>query len=313
MKVGIVGAGNVGVACLFAMATRGSAREIVLVTRNRAKARGAVTDLQYGIALGPNVSIRDGDYGDLQGAAVVAITAGTNEKKGGATNRDDPEGRLKLLDANAAVYRDIVPRIAQAAADAILLVVTDPPDPLADIARGLCKGNVVLGTGTFLDSLRLRFHLGAKLGVDPRSVDAMVLGEHGTSQVYAWSAARVAGTPVIPNLVPKGHDAASFRKEIEEAVRFANINIIEGTGASQHGIGVVTARIVEAIVRDERVAIPIGSYHRKYGVTLSLPARIGRDGVSHVLEPQLSDGEWGDVEASAQAIRRSLERVRKRA
>ena len=313
MKVGIVGAGNVGVACLFAMATRGSAREIVLVNRNRAKARGAVTDLQYGIALGPNVSIRDGEYGDLAGAAVIAVTAGTNEKKGGATNRNDPEGRLRLLDSNAAIYRDIVPRIVQAAPEAILLVVTDPPDPLADIARGLCKGNVVLGTGTFLDSLRLRFHLGAKLGVDPRSVDAMVLGEHGTSQVYAWSAARVAGTPVIPNLVPKGHDAASFRKEIEEAVRFANINIIEGTGASQLGIGVVTARIVEAIVRDERVAIPIGSYHRKYGVTLSLPARVGRDGATHVLQPQLTDEEWGGIEASAQAIRRSLERVLRKA
>lgn len=313
MKVGIVGAGNVGVACLLAMATRGSAREVVVVNRNRAKARGAVTDLQYGVALGPRIALRDGDYSDLAGAAVVAITAGTNEKKGGATNRNDPEGRLKLLDSNADVYRDIVPRIVQAAPEAILLVVTDPPDPLADIARGLCKGNVVLSTGTFLDSLRFRFHLGAKLGVDPRSVEAMVLGEHGTSQVYAWSTARVAGTPVVPNLVPKGQDGASFRKEIEEAVRFANINIIEGTGASQLGIGLVTARIVEAIVRDERIVLPLGSYHRKYGVTLSLPSRVGREGVSQVLEPQLTDEEWGALEASAQAIRRSLDRARKKA
>jgi len=313
MKVGIIGAGNVGVACLFAMALRGSAREVVLVNRNRAKARGAVTDLKYGVALGPRVAIRDGDYADLAGAAVVAITAGANEKKGGATNRDDPEGRLRLLDSNAAIYRDIVPRVVQAAPEAILLVVTDPPDPLADIARGLCKGNIVLSSGTFLDSLRLRFHLGARLGVDPRSVEAMVLGEHGTSQVYAWSAARVGGTPVIPDLVPKGQDAASFRKDVEEAVRFANINIIEGTGASQLGIGVVTARIVEAIVRDERAVLPIGSYHRKYGVTLSLPSRVGRDGVGQVLEPQLTDDEWAGVEASAQAIRHSLERVRKNA
>lgn len=312
MKVGIIGAGNVGVACLFAMATRGSAREIVLVNRNRAKARGAVTDLQYGIALGPAVTIRDGDYADLRDARVVVITAGTNEKKGGATNRNDPEGRLRLLDSNAEIYRDIVPRVVEAAPEAILLVVTDPPDALADVARGLAKGRAVLSSGTFLDSLRLRFHLASKLGVDARSVEAMVLGEHGTSQVYAWSAARIGGTPVIPNLVPKGHDAASFRKEIEEAVRFANINIIEGTGASQLGIGVVSARIVEAILRDERVVIPIGSYHRKYGVTLSLPSRVGREGVTQVLEPQLTDEEWGGVEASAQAIRRSLERTRKK-
>jgi L-lactate dehydrogenase len=309
MKVGIIGAGNVGVACLFAMATRGSAREIVLVNRNRGKARGAVTDLQYGLALGPPVAIRDGDYADLRDSRVVVITAGTNEKKGGATNRNDPEGRLRLLDSNAGIYRDIVPRVVEAAPEAILLVVTDPPDALADVARGLAKGRVVLSSGTFLDSLRLRFHLAAKLGVDARSVDAMVLGEHGTSQVYAWSAARIGGAPVIPNLVPKGHDAASFRKEIEEAVRFANINIIEGTGASQLGIGVVSARIVEAILRDERLVIPIGSYHRKYGVTLSLPSRVGRDGVSQVLEPQLTDDEWAGIEASAQAIRHSLERT----
>ena len=312
MKVGIIGAGNVGVACLFAMATRGSAREIVLVNRNRAKARGAVTDLQYGIALGPPLAIRDGDYADLREARVVVITAGTNEKKGGATNRNDPEGRLRLLDSNAQIYRDIVPRVVEAAPEALLLVVTDPPDALADVARGLAKGRVVLSSGTFLDSLRLRFHLATKLGVDARSVDAMVLGEHGTSQVYAWSAARIAGTPVVPDLVPKGHDAASFRKEIEEAVRFANINIIEGTGASQLGIGIVTARIVEAILRDERLVIPIGSYHRKYGVTLSLPSRVGRDGVSQVLEPRLTDEEWVGIEASAQAIRHSLERTRKR-
>jgi L-lactate dehydrogenase len=312
MKVGIVGAGAVGTACLFAMALRASAREIVLVNRNRAKARGAVTDLQYALALGPAVSIRDGDYDDLRGAGIVAITVGANEKSGGATNRHDPAGRLRLLDTNAQVYREVVPRIAQAAPDAVLVVVTDPPDALADVARGLCRGNAVVSTGTYLDSLRLRFHIARKLGVDARSVDAMVLGEHGTSQVYAWSAARVAGTPVIPNLLPKGQDAPSFRQEIEDAVRYANINIIEGTGASQLGIGVVTARIVEAIARDEKVVIPLGSCQRRYNVTLSLPSRVGRRGVEQVLEPALSDEEWAALEASAQAIRKALERVAKR-
>jgi L-lactate dehydrogenase len=307
MTVGIVGAGAVGTACLFAMALRGSAREIVLVNRNRAKARGAVTDLQYALALGPHVAIRDGDYADLGGAAVVAITAGINEKQGGATNRNDPAGRLRLLASNARAYREIVPQVVAAAPDAILLVVTDPPDALADVARALVRGGQVLSTGTLLDSLRLRFHLAQKLGLDARSVDAMVLGEHGTSQVYAWSAARVCGAPVIPGLVPRGQDAAAFKHEIEEAVRFANINIIEGTGASQLGIGVVTARIVEAIVRDERVVLPLGSYHRKYKVTMSLPSRIGRDGVTQVLEPALDDDEWARLEASAQAIRRAFE------
>jgi L-lactate dehydrogenase len=309
MKVGIVGAGAVGTACLFAMAARGSAREIVLVNRNRAKARGTVTDLQYGMALGPRVTLRDGDYADLKGACIVAITAGVNEKKGGATDRKDPEGRLRLLSSNAQVYRDIVPRIIRAAPDAVLLVVTDPPDALADLARQLAPVNPVLSTGTFLDSLRLRFHLGAKLGVDPRSVEAMVLGEHGTSQVYAWSAARIAGTPVIPDLVPQGRDATAFKREIEEAVRFANINIIEGTGASQLGIGVVTARIAEAIARDEQVVIPIGSWQERYGVTLSLPSRLGRSGVSQVMTPRLDADEASALAKSAQAILKSLEGI----
>jgi L-lactate dehydrogenase len=137
MKVGIVGAGAVGTACMCAMALRGSAREIVLVNRSHARARGAVTDLQYGAVLAPPVLLEAAGYDELRGAAIVMITAGANEKTGGATDRDDSAGRLKLLATNATVYRDIVPRVVAAAPEAILLVITDPPDPLADIARRL--------------------------------------------------------------------------------------------------------------------------------------------------------------------------------
>src|SRR3954452_9169920 len=153
MKVGIVGAGAVGTACMFAMALRGSAREIVLVNRNYGRAKGAVTDLQYGTVLGPTVSLRAGEYADLRGAAIVVITAGANEKSGGATDRNDPAGRLRLLDTNVGIYRDMVPRIAAAAPDAVLLAVTDPPDPLAELARSLAGHGRVLSTGTLLDSL----------------------------------------------------------------------------------------------------------------------------------------------------------------
>ena len=159
MKVGIVGAGAVGTACMFALALRGSATEIVMVNRNRERARGAVADLNYGAVLAPHVSLRAGGYDDLLGAAIVVITAGVNEKEGGATDRNDPDGRLRLLGANAAVYRDLVPRIVAGAPDALLLVVTDPPDPLADVARRVTNNDRVLSSGTFLDSLRFRFHL----------------------------------------------------------------------------------------------------------------------------------------------------------
>ena len=309
MKVGIVGAGAVGTACMFAMALRGSAREIVLVNRNYERARGAVTDLQYGSVLAPAVSLRPGEYADLRGAAMVVITAGANEKSGGATDRNDPAGRLRLLGANAAIYRDVVSRIAAAAPEALLLVVTDPPDPLADLARRIAGHDRVVSSGTFLDSLRFRFHLGKRLGVDPASVEAQVIGEHGTSQVYLWSTARVAGTPVIPALLPQGVQAESFRSDIENDVRYANINIIEGTGASQLGIGVVAARIVEIVARDEQVLVPIGSYHEKYGVTLSAPSRLGREGVASVLMPPLAVDEAQALEKSAAVLRGVLKSI----
>ena len=131
MKVGVIGAGGVGAACLMAMVLRASAREIIIVDRTAKRAKAVATDIRYGVPLGPRLDITEGDYADLAGAALVMITAGVNEKAGGATDRGDPEGRLKLVEKNAAVYRDIIPRIVSAAPDAVLLAVTDPPDPLA--------------------------------------------------------------------------------------------------------------------------------------------------------------------------------------
>ena len=301
MKVGIVGAGAVGTACMFALTLRGSASEIVLVNRSHERARGAVADLQYGAVLAPHVSLRAGHYDDLGGATVVMITAGANEKQGGATDRDDPAGRLRLLATNANVYRDIVPRIVAAAPDALLLVITDPPDPLADVARRICKHDRVLSSGTFLDSLRFRFHLAKKFALDPKSVEAQVIGEHGTSQVYLWSTARVAGTAIA-------HDDA-IRNEIEHDVRYANISIIEGTGASQLGIGVVAARIAEMIGRNEGAVVPIGTYQERFGVTFSLPSHVGREGVTRVVMPTLAADEARALEESAATLRRALQSI----
>jgi L-lactate dehydrogenase len=298
MKVGIVGAGAAGTACMFAMAVRGSARQIILVNRTPERARGAVADLQYGTLLGPAVSLRAGRYDDLRGAAIVMITAGANEREGGATDRDDPAGRLRLLGTNADIYQDIIPSIVAAAPAALLLVVTDPPDPLADLSRRLAGHGRVLSSGTFLDSLRFRFHLGQKLGVDPKSVEAQVIGEHGTSQVYLWSTARIAGAMFA--------QPDAFRREVEHEVRYANISIIEGTGASRLGIGVAAARIVEMVGRDERAVVPIGSYQETYGVTLSLPTRLGRDGPAGVHMPPLTDHEARALDASAATLRRAV-------
>ena len=200
---------------------------------------------------------------------------------------NDPEGRLKLLDTNAGVYRDMVPRIVEAAPEAVLLVVTDPPDPLADLARRLAGHDRVLSTGTLLDSLRFRVHLAERLGVSAASVEALVVGEHGTSEVLLWSSARVGGVP-IAGALPAGMSIDEFRKGVEHDVRYANIAIIEGNDASQFGIGIVSVRIAEAVLRDERAVFPIGAFNAEYGVTLSLPSVVGRQGVSRILEPAMS-------------------------
>ncbi len=310
MKLGIVGAGAVGSACLHSVVMRGAAREIVVVNRNHDRAKGLVTDLQYGAVLAPPVELRAGHYADLAGAALVMITAGINEKTGGATDRSDPAGRLRLLDTNAALYRDVVAKIVAAAPDALILVVTDPPDPLADLARIVAGHDRVLSTGTFLDSLRFRFHLSQRLKVNPIDVQAQVLGEHGTSQVFLWSSAKVAGMSIQCALDVSGGCADEVRREVEREVRYANITIIEGIGASQLGIGVAAARIADAILRDERAVMPIGSFQPKYGVTLSLPSVLGRNGVNRIFEPEMSEEEKKGLERSAQTLQDAFARIR---
>jgi L-lactate dehydrogenase len=308
MKVGLIGAGKVGSACLQALAIRGVAREIVVVNRTPEVAKGIVTDLQYGAPLYSPVELRAGSYDDLAGAQLVLVTAGINEQAGGATDRGDEAGRLRLLDENVAVYRDMIPKIVQAAPQAVILAITDPPDPLADLARRLAGHDRVLSAGTFLDTLRFRFHLGRALGVHPGCVEAQVLGEHGTSQVFVWSSARVAGVPVHAALGQGGKAAQEFRERIEQEVRYANIAIIEGTGASQLGIGVAVARMTEMILQDEQAAIPIGTHHARYGVTLSLPAVVGHGGVRRVLEPELDEAERQALDASADTLRQAVAR-----
>jgi L-lactate dehydrogenase len=307
LKIGIIGTGAVGTACAFATVTRGCASEVVLIDRDRKRALGVVTDLQYGAALSPAVRLIEGDYEDLAGADLVMITAGVNERAGGATDRSDPAGRLRLLDANAAVYQDILPSLVKAAPDTLILVVTDPPDPLADLARQLAAHDRVLSTGTYLDSLRFQFHLAKRLDVSPASVAAMVIGEHGTSEVFLLSGARVGETPADQAI--DGGDVTKLRQAVEHDVRYANITIIEGIGASQLGIGMVSARIAEIVLRDERAVVPIGVFNPKFGITLSMPAILGRNGVSRILEPSMSVEELQGLQQSANRLKEASKRI----
>jgi L-lactate dehydrogenase len=310
MTVGVIGVGAVGSACALAMMQRGSARELVLVDKTRARARAVALDMRYGAPMSPAVDVRDGSYEDLKDADLVMITAGVNEKAGGATDRSDAEGRLKLLDANVSIYQEIVPQVVAAAPDAVLMVVTDPPDPLADLTRDLAKHDRVVSTGTVIDSLRFRVHLGERIGVNPASVEAMAIGEHGTSEVLLWSSATVAGLPIQEACQQCGESFEKVREAVERDVRYANITIIEGNNASQYGIGIVCARLTEAVLRDERTIFPVASYQAAYGVTLALPSVVGRGGVIRVLEPPISADERAQLQQSAERLQAAGHRLR---
>lgn len=304
MKVGVIGAGSVGAAILLSLIERGGmATELVVLDRDTRRAEGVVTDMRYATPLSPRVDIRAGGYDDLAGAAIVVITAGVNEKAGGATDRSDPSGRLRLLATNAGVYAEVVPRAVAAAPEAVIMVVTDPPDPLAELTRHLAGHDRVFSTGTVIDSLRFQVHLAERLGVRPHDVEAMVVGEHGTSQVLLWSSATVGGIPVATVLADRGQDLPALREQVEHDIRYANIAIIEGTGASQYGIGAVSARLVEAVLRDERAVLPVAAHAPAYGTTLSLVSVLGAGGVRHTYAPAMDDRERDALDRGAAILR----------
>jgi L-lactate dehydrogenase len=310
-NVGVVGVGAVGQACAFALVLRGSCREIVLVDEAAERATAVATDMRYGAPLSQSVEITAGDWSDLAGAAVVLICAGVNEKDGGATDRNDAQGRLKLLETNASVYRDVVPRIVAVAPEAVLVAVTDPPDPLADLTRALAGHDRVLSTGTTIDTLRFRVHIAAELGVHPSAIEGLVVGEHGTSEVMLWSSVRVAGAPLADalSLSDSNRSLDELREQVEREVRFANITIIEGNDASQFGIGVACARITEAILDDERAVMPVAAHRERYGAAIGLPTVVGRAGAVGELEPSMNEQERRALDRSASTLRDAARRI----
>jgi L-lactate dehydrogenase len=287
----------------MAIIGRGAAHEIVVIDKNPGRVTGLVTDMQYGTPLCPPVSLVGGDYADLAGAGLVLVAVGINEMAGGAMDRNDPAGRLRLLNTNAAILGEIVPKIAAAVPQATILVITNPPEPLAELARRIAGHDRVLSAGTYIDTLRFRFYIARQLGVHPAEVDAQVVGEHGNSRVLLWSSAQVAGAPVMDLIAPD--EVHAFKARVEAQVRNANITIIEGIGASQYGIGMACGRVVEAMTRNENAVFPLGVHLREFGVTLAMPVVIGRDRF-RVLRPSMSEAERAALERSAETMRKAL-------
>ncbi len=298
VKVGIVGAGMVGSAAGYAIALMGTASEIVLVDRNAALARAQAEDIAHAVPFASSTMVQDGDYAALAGADVVILAAGVSQKPG--------ETRLALLERNAAVFADIVAAVLRAAPDAILLVATNPVDIMTDVATrlsGLAPARVI-GSGTVLDTARFRSLLGRHLGVAPQSVHAYVLGEHGDSEVLAWSTAR-AGSLAIRDFAAQVGAAITddVIADIDAGVRRAAYRIIEGKGATWYGIGAGLARIVRAITRDEAAVLSVSMQTPVVagvtGATLSIPRVVGRAGIIADLLPELDDAERAALARSA--------------
>lgn len=311
MKVGIVGSGFVGSTAAYAMVMAGVGREIVLVDRNEARSRAEANDLYHAVPFAHPLRVSAGVYSDLKGSRAVILAAGVNQKPG--------EGRLELLQRNAAVFREVVPQVLANAPDAILVVATNPVDVMTHLAmryaklHGVSPGRV-LGSGTMLDTARFRTLLGSQLGVDPQHLHGYVLGEHGDSEVLSWSVVTVGGMPLQEFCALRGVQlGAAQRKQIDQEVRRAGNSIIEGKGATYYGIGSALARIVDVILNDQRAILTVcAAIPETWGganVTVSLPHLVGGAGVLACFPPLLSYGEEEALHASAALIRVAIEEL----
>ncbi|MEM1065404.1 MAG: L-lactate dehydrogenase [Pseudomonadota bacterium] len=302
MKVGIVGAGMVGSSAAYALALMGIARHIVLVDRDEKLARAQAEDIAHAVPFASSAQVEDGGYDALAGCGVVILAAGVSQKPG--------ETRLALLERNAAVFREVVAEVLRAAPDTILLVATNPVDIMTYIATrisGLPPARVI-GSGTILDTARFRWLVGQHLRIAPHSVHAYVLGEHGDSEVLAWSAARAGSVELSSFAAQVGAPiTASVRERIDGGVRRAAYTIIEGKGATWYGIGAGLARIVRAIARDEEavlsVSIRMDAVAGVRDVALSVPRVVGASGVTADLLPDLDRGETEALTASATVLK----------
>jgi L-lactate dehydrogenase len=301
-RVGIVGAGMVGSAAAYAIALTGTAGEIVLVDRNPARALAEAEDIAHATPFASATRVVSGDYDRLAGVDAVILAAGVNQQPG--------ETRLALLGRNAAVFAEVIAEVRRVAPQALLLVATNPVDIMTEIATrlsGLPPARVI-GSGTILDTARFRSLLGAHLGIAPQSVHAYVLGEHGDSEVLAWSCARAGSVPIRSFAAQVGAAiTADVVARIDDGVRRAAYRIIEGKGATWYGIGAGLARMVRAVARDEQAVMSVSIRSRAVPevgeVALSVPRVLGRAGVTAELMPDLDAAETAALARSARILR----------
>ena len=301
-KVAIIGCGFVGSASAFALMESGLFSEMVLIDVDADRAEGEALDISHGTAFASPIDIYAGTYDDIADAGIIIITAGVGQKPG--------ETRIDLVNKNVAIFKDILGEIRARDFSGILLVVSNPVDILTYVSVKLsglpeCR---VIGSGTVLDTGRLKHIIGEHLGVDPRNVHARILGEHGDSELIAWSSAHVAGIPLedFYNMRIEDGSYDKFRSETSDLVKNSAYEIIKKKHATYYGIAMAVRRICSAIVRDEKSVLSVSNYMQgEYGISdiaLSTPCVVGADGIEVRMPPSLNYREQEQMKASAQML-----------
>ena len=307
-KVAIIGCGMVGASSAFSLMQSGMFSEMVLIDANQKRAEGEAMDISHGLPFAKPMDIYDGTYDDITDAAIIVVTAGAGQKPG--------ETRLDLVRKNVGIFKSIIPEIAKRDCSGILLIVANPVDILTFVAQkqsGLPESRV-FGSGTVLDTARLKYLLGEHLRVDSRSVHAYIIGEHGDSEMAAWSCANVSGLPLDSFCEMRGHhNHDEAMHQIADQVKNSAYEIIEKKHATYYGIAMSVKRICEAIIRDEKSILPVSSMlHGEYGiegVTLSMPAVVGKNGIEKLVPIRLSEEEQGQLKVSADTLKAVLKEV----
>lgn len=301
-KVAMIGCGFVGAATAFALMESGLFTEMVLIDADKDRAEGEAMDISHGLPFARPMKIYAGDYADIADAAIVIITAGANQKP--------DETRLDLVHKNVEIYKTIIPQIASQNFGGILLIVSNPVDILTYVALKLSgfTSNRVIGSGTVLDTARLKYNLGEHLDVDSRSVHAFIIGEHGDSELAVWSSATVSGVPIDTFCEMRGHynhDAAEAR--IAKEVKNSAYEIIEKKKATYFGVAMAVRRICEAIIRDEKSVLPVSNLVcGEFGISdvaLSMPAIVGSEGVEEIVPISLDEDEMEKLQKSAETLK----------
>ena len=308
MRVGIVGCGLVGSTAAYALALGGTVSEILLIDLNPKLARAHAEDILHATPFSAPVRVFAGDYKDLAGSGLVVLSCGVAQRPG--------ETRLQLLERNVAVFKEVVPEVLKYASDPVLLIASNPVDIMTQVVTrisGLPPFRV-MGSGTILDTARFRALLGEHLEVAPLSLHAYVLGEHGDTEVLVWSSAKVGGVPLLDFAQQAGRPVTrEVQDQIDDGVRNAAYRIIEGKGATYHGIGAGIAQIVRAVRDDERRVITLtsltGDIEGLEGISLSLPRLIGAKGVLSELRPCLSKEEHRLLQKSAKTLKKAAEQL----